>query len=255
MKRDNNAFIEKPEKSSRKIRNKFCEERKIPQLLAKNDRQKTALDSIEDKQMLILCGSSGSGKTEIACWYAAKEWLSGNIDNIIITRPMKSMDGDNAALPGSDFDKTLCYTMSMLLKFKKYLGAGILKNNLRQDMSDTLFNEVSGIQVYAMEKLNGLSFDSKTIVICDEAQSSTVGQMKSLVTRCELGAKLLICGDGLQSAIKGENGLQYLINIVEKYPNDDIDVVRFRPEDCCREGISSYFTKIFENEGVWSNNL
>lgn len=239
--------------SGRIIREKFEESRKIPRIVAKSDRQRQALSLIEDKQMMILCGSSGSGKTEIACWYAAKEWLAGRASNIIITRPMKSMNGDDAAIPGNDFQKTLPYTMAILLKFKKYLGSGILRNNLRQEMEDILFNEVSGLNVFSMEKLNGLSFDSKTIIICDEAQSSTVGQMKSLVTRCELGAKLLICGDLYQSAIKGKNGLQYLMETVEAHPNNDIGVVKFLPEDCCRVGISAYFTKLFEEEGIWSD--
>ena len=76
--------------------------------------------------------------------------------------------------------------------------------------------------------------------------------MKSLLTRCEGGCRLFVCGDLLQSAVKGKNGLKYLLETLEKHPNNDIGLVKFKPEDCCREGISAYFTKIFEEEGEWN---
>lgn len=245
---------EKVDRGNRQIRDKFLEERKIPQLQAKNENQRQALQMLPYKQMMVLSGASGVGKTEIACWFAAKEWREGRVENIILTRPNKSMDGDNAAIPGSDFAKCLPYTMAMLMKFKKYLGTNVLKNNLRQDMGDALFNDVSGIQVFSMEKLNGLSFDSKTIIIADELQSATVGQVKSLVTRLEQGARIFALGDPLQSAIGENNGLNFLLDVVENNPHDQIGVVKFNAHDCCREGISAHFTKIFEGQGNWSKN-
>lgn len=237
------------EKQNLEVRER--KEKTIKPLTAKNERQKQALRDLELKQMVVLSGSAGSGKTEVACWYAAKEWLKGDIDNIIITRPNISMGGDNAPIPGNDFQKILPYTMSMLMKFKKYLGAGILKNNLRQEMQDTLFNDVSGIQVYSLEKLNGLSFDNRTLVIADEIQSCTVAQMKSLLTRMEKGSKLVLCGDPVQSAIGSKNGLNFLLRTLKNNPHEDISVISFKPEDCCREGISAHFTAIFEGQGEW----
>lgn len=244
-----NQQLKEDEKNSRS--RKYTE---IPPLQAKNERQKEAFRLLDTKQLTVLSGSAGSGKTMLASYFASKEWLKGNADNIIITRPNKSMNGDNAAIPGSDFLKTLPYTMAILSKLKMFLGAGVLKNNLRQEMQDVLFNDVSGIQVYSMEKLNGLSFDEKTVIIADEVQSATVGQVKALLTRLESGARMVVCGDPLQSAIKGENGLDFLLSKVEQYPHEDIGVVKFLPEDCCRTGVSAHFTEIFEKEGKWDKN-
>lgn len=158
-----NLQLVEDEKNSRQRKHKELEP-----LQAKNERQKEAFRLLDSKQLTVLAGSAGSGKTMLASYFASKEWLKGNAENIIITRPNKSMNGDNAAIPGSDFLKTLPYTMAILSKLKMFLGAGVLKNNLRQEMQDVLFNDVSGIQVYSMEKLNGLSFDDKTIIIADE---------------------------------------------------------------------------------------
>lgn len=242
---------DKRAEQGRIIEEKYQEQRRVPPLIPKNTRQAQALEYAATKQMIVLAGSSGSGKTEIAAYVASKLWREGKVDNVIITRPNKSMNGDDAAIPGNDFQKTLPYTMAILMKLKRYLGAGTLKCSLRQDMEEVLFNEVSGIQVYSMEKLNGLSFDSKTLIIADEVQSATVGQVKSLVTRCEKGCMLFVCGDPLQTAITGENGLEYLLKLLENNTHEDIGVVRFKPEDCQREGISAFFTEQFEKEGAW----
>lgn len=232
---------------------KFQEERKnnIKYIEAKNDNQKIALHNLHNKQLNLLLGSAGAGKTELMCWYASKLWLSGDVDNIIITRPNKSLGTDPGAVPGGDTQKILAYVMSMLFKFKKYLGVGVLKNNLKMETADLLFSEKRGIFVYPVEKLQGMSFDEKTIVLADEIQSATVAQVKSLVTRMEEGARIVISGDPTQSALKGQNGLEYLIDITKNNPHNDVGMVMFTPEDNCRKGISAHYTRVFEQEGKW----
>lgn len=225
--------------------------RSIQPLSAKNDNQKIALHNLHTKQLNLLLGSAGTGKTELMCWYAAKLWKEGKVDTIIITRPNKSLGADPGAVPGGDTMKILAYVMSMLFKFKKYLGVGVLKNNLKMETVDLLFAEKSGIFVFPTEKLQGMSFDNRTIVLADEVQSCSVAQVKSLVTRMEEGARLIISGDPTQSALKGENGLEYLINLTKKNLHGDVGMVTFKPEDCCREGISAHYTNLFEKEGKW----
>lgn len=232
---------------------KHQEERKknIIPLVAKNNNQKKALKFMTEKQLILLLGSSGAGKSELGGWWASKRWLSNEVSNIVITRPSVG-HGNTPATPGNDVTKLLSFVMSILQKLKKYLGAGVLKNNLRTEDFDPLFNDVDGIQVVATEKLQGLSFPSSTVVIADEMQNSTVAQMKSLVTRMEEGAQLIVCGDEKQTALKGKNGLTWLREKVQNNPHEDIGIVNFTPDDCCRLGISKHFTHIIEDEeGGW----
>lgn len=232
---------------------KFQEERraKIKPLTAQSDNQKIALHNLHTKQLNLLVGSAGTGKTELMCWYAAKLWLEGEVDTIIITRPNKALGQDPGATPGGDTQKILAYVMSMLFKFKKYLGVNVLKNSLKMELAELLFNDTSGIYVYPIEKLQGMSFNSKTIVLADEIQSSSIAQVKSLVTRMESGAKLMISGDTTQSALSGVNGLSYLIEKTKQYSHPDVGMVVFTPDDNCRKGISAHYTRIFEKEGQW----
>lgn len=232
---------------------KFQEERKasIIPLYAKNNNQKRALQHFKQKQLCILSGSAGTGKSELCVWWACKQWLEGNIDNIVITRPDKG-HGDTYPVPGGDAMKMLQFLFPLLMKTKKYLGIGILQNNLKLEDDEVLFSPTSGIQVVSMAKLGGMSFSDNTIIIADELQSATVAQAKALATRAEEGCQILITGDTTQTPLKKEhNGLEYLERKLLQYPHELAGVVKFTPDDCCRKGISAHLTRVFEEDGTW----
>lgn len=232
---------------------KFQEERKartIP-LTAKNPSQKKALQALKEKQCIVLSGSSGVGKTTLAVWWACDQYLKGNIDNIIFTRGEKGL-GTTPPVPGNDTEKMLTLCLPMLLKAKEFLGVGILRNNLCMQDMDFLFGEAKGFMVFPMAKLGGMSFDERTVVICDEAQASEVAQIKALATRPEGGCQVIICGDTTQTPIKGrDNGLTYLERKMVEFPYEDAEVIKFIPEDCCRKGWTQHITSVFEKDGIW----
>lgn len=244
----------KYEKGKCNVQNeKFQEERRhsIIPLTAKNDNQKKALQMFQTKQLVGLFGSSGVGKTELAVWWACKLWLENKIDNIIITRPYKHLGADYGATKGNDAEKLLPFCISMLMKMKRYLGVGILRNNFKLDGFEDLFSDADGIQIVPVEKIQGMSFNERTVIICDELQNTTIAQVKAVTTRLEEGCQLLLCGDDRQTALKGKNGLTYLVEKLDQHPHYLAGYVRFTPEDSCREGITAHLTKVFEEDGNW----
>ncbi len=226
-------------------------DRSIKPLTAKNQNQKDALKAMAENQLVILSGSAGTGKTELACWYACKQWLECNIDNIIITRPYKHLGADYGSTKGNDAEKLLPFCMSILNKLKKYLGVGILKNNFKLDGFDNLFSEADGIQIVPIEKIQGMSYDDKTLIIADELQNAEISQVKALVTRAEEGCQILCAGDPFQTALRNKNGLSYLEEILEKYPTNLAKVIRFTRDDVVRGGLASHLVQAFEDEGRW----
>ena len=244
---------EKKAETGRVVNEKFVEERtvKVIALQAKNEAQKQALKAFAEKQLVILSGSAGTGKSELMCWWASKLWLEGVIDNIVICRPHQSLGNDYGAVTGNDTLKLLPFCMSMMMKFKKYLGYGILKNNFRMEITEGLFQEAAGIQIVPIEKIQGLSFGPKTIILADELQNATPAQIKALVTRAEEGCQLIGAGDNRQSAIGERNGLAVLEQALRFHPHEDATVVKFTPKDNCRSGISGHLANIFEQEGTW----
>lgn len=225
--------------------------RSIIPLVAKNENQKLALSMLNDKQLVGLFGSSGSGKTEIAVWYACSKWLKGEIDNIVITRPYKHLGADYGATKGNDAEKLLPFCMSMLMKMKRYLGVGIMRSNFKIDAFEEIFSEADGIQIVPVEKIQGMSFSERTIIIGDEIQNTSIAQIKALTTRAEEGCQIILCGDDKQTALTGKNGLTYLSEKLEEYPHELAGIVRFTPKDNCREGITAHLTEVFEKDGNW----
>jgi phosphate starvation-inducible PhoH-like protein len=236
----------------RQIKEKFLEQRKILPLQAKTENQRLALKAFTEHQCVILTNHAGVGKTELMCWWAAKQWLEGHVDNIVITRPYKHIGADFGATKGNDAEKLLPFCMSMLMKLKKYLGVGILKNNFKLDGFESFFTESSGIQIVAAEKIQGLSFSERTIILADEMQNMSVPQMKALMTRAEEGCQLLLSGDPQQTAISGKNGLEFITELLEKYPTDYVKIIRFTKEDVVRGGLAGHLVRAFEQMGdVW----
>ncbi len=237
----------------REIKEKFVEERtrKIEPLSAKNTNQKLALQAFTEKQLVVQAGSAGVGKSELMCWWAAKLWLEGKVDNIVITRPYQHLGADYGATKGNDAEKLLPFCLPMLMKLKKYLGVGILKNNFKLDGFDDLFSHNSGIQIIPLEKIQGMSYSDKTIILADEIQNSTVAQVKALCTRPEEGCQVLISGDVTQSALRGNNGLSYLLDCLEAYPHIAAGVITYTQDDNCRKGIAGHLTRVFEKDGQW----
>ena len=224
---------------------------KIPLLSAKTVNQKHALQAFVDKQLICLSGSAGCGKTTLAVWWACKQWLEGNIDTIVLTRGEKGL-GETPPVPGNDTEKMMVMCLPMLLNIKKFLGVGILRNNLCMVDTDILFKDISGFAVIPMAKLGGMSFNDRTIIIADEQQASTPQQIKALSTRAEEGCQLIITGDTTQSPLRHkENGLEYLERVLSANPYDLVEVVKFIPEDNLRRGVTSHLTRIFEQDGQW----
>jgi phosphate starvation-inducible PhoH-like protein len=237
------------------IKGKFQEQREEKArslaLTAKNENQKIALRMFKEKQLVGLFGSAGSGKSELMVFHACDQWLRGNIDNIVITRPYQHLGADYGATKGNDAEKLLPFCMSMLMKIKKYLGVGVLRNNFKLDGFEELFAEADGIQIVPVEKIQGMSFNERTIILADEVQCMSIAQVKALTTRAEEGCQIIMTGDDKQTPLKGKNGLVYIREKLEEHPHELAGIVTFTPEDCCRHGISAHLTRVFEEDGNW----
>lgn len=204
---------------------------------AKNESQKRYLQALRNNSLVVAMGSAGTGKTFIASWWAAKQYLDGRVNKIFITRANVTMGRDGGATPGDDLLKLTPLVMPMLEVLKKTLGEGRFQYMLDRKV----------IEVAPVEKIRGRSFED-CIIICDESQNIQPQHIESVVTRLGENAQMILCGDSHQHDLKGLTGIEYIVNIIRKYQIEDAGVVEFRPEDCVRSGITRAFLLAFEQE-------
>ena len=174
-----------------------------------NDEQKEAKRLIVENQIVVITGRAGSGKS-LVCAQAALDFLKKKqIGCIYNTRAAIEVGRSLGFLPG-DING----------KFDPYMEA--LVENLVKCCSDK--NEVpkmiedGKVKALPVQFIRGKTIDD--ILIVEEAQNLTKGEMLAILTRLGKNGKIVINGDNEQTDIKsstGEiNGLSYIIELSKK---------------------------------------
>ena len=226
---------------SRKFNEKFSDERasKIVNIQPKTRNQADFIEALKHNQIVIGQGSAGVGKSYMAATHAVNCYLQDPSLTIYLARAYVPMGRSVGLLPGEIESKLTPFLAPLINPMRKQLGPKF----------DADFG--TRIQIQMTEALRGLDLKD-AILVCDESQNLTRDEIKSIVTRLnESNSQIILIGDSKQSDLKkGESGLEWLIDMVEKYDVKGVDFVEFGPEDIVRGGIVKEFVKIFDKEGV-----
>ena len=205
----------------------------------KNFHQEQFLKSMRDNIISIGTGSAGTGKSYLACRYAASELLVGNITKIVITRPYVAVSGRTTGFkPNSDLEKLRPFVLTLIGYLSDVLGRGMVEEQLL--LADK-------IELAPLESIRGRSFDN-CIVIVDECSNTTIGEMQALSTRLGENCRLVCIGDNAQTDTR-ENGLKWFEDVVTKHYIPDVGVVRFNHDDIVRSNMVKQLVIAFEREG------
>ena len=200
----------------------------------KNKNQELFYDKIEKNTVTFCVGPAGCGKTYLSAYYALKALSEKKYEHIIITKPMVEVDGEKIGyLPGNIDEKTEPYMMSIYYNMEQIIG--------RQRLD--VLRASGNIKVIPLAYMRGLTFND-SIVILDEAQNSTLGQIKTFATRLGMRSKFIICGDLGQSDIKGKNGLK---DSVKRFIGiSGVEFSKFNLDDIVRNPIVAEMLKRYE---------
>ena len=209
----------------------------------KTRNQELFLKSMRENIITIGSGSSGTGKSYLACYYAASELLSGNIQKIVITRPYVAVSGRTTGFkPNTDIEKLRAFVLPMLGYLYEVLGKNMVEQNIA--LADK-------IELAPLESIRGRSFDN-AIIISDESSNMTIGEIQALATRLGQNTRWTCIGDSAQSDTK-HNGLKWFENLVEKHYISNVGVVKFDHNDIVRSGMVKELVIAFENEGGYQS--
>lgn len=222
----------------------------VPRLEPKNARQKEALAYLEEgRPVVFLTGSAGTGKSLLAAYRASKQFSSKAVRKIYLVRPAVSVGKSIGLLPGEIEEKLAPYFAQTLAHLSKFLGAGPLEHALKS----------KDIEMKPVEYLRGMSFEN-CIVIGEEIQNFTAEELEMMLTRLGDNCQFIGTGDTKQHDLKGASGLDTTLELLDKvlqgHPeymtNEDMDalddgigIVRFKPEDVLRSGMTRAFVKLY----------
>lgn len=183
----------------------------------KNIGQAMALHALLDAHidLVILTGPAGSGKTLLALAAALEMVVEKNMyDKIIVTRSTPDIAESIGFLPGTEEEKMLPWLAAITDSLEV-----LHKHDENAKSSMSYIMEKANIQYKSVNFMRGRSIQN-AIVILDESQNLTAAQLKTIITRCGEGTKLICSGNLAQidsnylSPVT--SGLTYL---VEKFKN------------------------------------
>jgi PhoH-like ATPase len=158
----------------------------------KNVYQAMAINALLDPQMdlVILTGPAGCGKTLLALACALELVIErGMYDKIIVTRNTPEIAESIGFLPGTEEEKMMPWLAAITDSLEV-----LHKNDENPISSRNYIMEKANIQFKSINFMRGRSIQN-AIVILDESQNLTASQLKTIITRCGEGTKLICSGN------------------------------------------------------------
>ena len=185
--------------------------------------QSIYLDNVVNNDIVFGIGPAGTGKTFLSMAFALSSLEKNEVDRIILCRPAVEAGENLGFLPGDLKEKVDPY----LSPLYDALDAMLPKNKLK------IFIEHKKIEIVPLAYMRGRTLDN-AFMILDEAQNSTVMQMKMFLTRLGIGSKAIINGDVTQIDLDGskDSGLIQATKILKDVSGigftyfNDSDIVR-----------------------------
>jgi len=191
----------------------------------RSEGQRRYIDAINANDLVFSIGPAGTGKTFLAVACAVRALKERLIDRIILVRPAVEADESLGFLPGDLKEKVdpylrplydALYDMIPAQRMDKYLSDGI-------------------IEVAPLAYMRGRTLNNSFIIL-DEAQNTTIRQMKMFLTRLGINSKSVVTGDITQIDLpsKKSSGLIQVKRVLEDIDGiefiylDDKDVVRHK---------------------------
>ena len=203
-------------------------------IYARSTNQQTLVKSYEDNDLLFAIGPAGSGKTYTAIALAVRALKNKEVRRIILSRPAVEAGEKLGFLPGDMKEKIDPYLQPLYDALQDMIPAAKL----------TEYMEKGTIQIAPLAFMRGRTL-SDAVVILDEAQNTTVPQLKMFLTRLGIGGKMIVTGDLTQVDLPAsqKSGLR---DAIERFHNiKGLRIIEFDEKDIIRHPLVKHIVAAY----------
>ncbi|CAH0136294.1 PhoH family protein [Priestia megaterium] len=197
--------------------------------------QSQYISAIKKNDLVFGIGPAGTGKTYLAVVMAVNALKNGHVQRIILTRPAVEAGESLGFLPGDLKEKVDPYLRPLYDALHDVLGTEHTQRLIERGV----------IEIAPLAYMRGRTLDD-AFVILDEAQNTTMAQMKMFLTRLGFGSKMVITGDISQIDLpKGaQSGLAAVSKILTNVKG--ISFVHLEQSDVVRHPLVGRIVQAYE---------
>ena len=205
-------------------------------ICARTPNQQLLFKKYADNDLLFAIGPAGSGKTYTAIALAVKALKNKEVKKIILSRPAVEAGEKLGFLPGDMKEKIDPYLQPLYDALQDMIPA----NKLAEYMSTNV------IQIAPLAFMRGRTL-ADAVIVLDEAQNTTIEQIKMFLTRMGLGSKMISTGDLTQIDLPNsqKSGLKDALNVLNGIKG--IAVIEFNKKDIVRHKLVQRIVEAYEN--------
>lgn len=216
-------------------------------IVARSQNQQDMVDAYEENDLLFALGPAGSGKTYVAIALAVRALKQKEVKRIILSRPAVEAGEKLGFLPGDMKEKIDPYLQPLYDALQDMIPGAKLNEYMERGI----------IQIAPLAFMRGRTL-ADAVVILDEAQNTTIPQIKMFLTRLGVNGKMIVTGDLTQVdlPVTQKSGLRDALERLRGIKG--IKIVEFSEKDIVRHPlvgriVKAYARKNNENENDNAN--
>ena len=203
----------------------------------RTENQLHLVKSYRENDMVFAVGPAGSGKTYTAIALAVRALKNKEVKKLILCRPAVEAGEKLGFLPGDMKEKIDPYLQPLYDALEDMIPPQKLKE----------FMELGIIQIAPLAFMRGRTLND-AVVILDEAQNTTIPQLKMFLTRMGMNTKMIVTGDltqiDLPSSVR--SGLSHAMHLLRGIKG--IGIVELNKKDIVRHKLVTRIVEAYEKE-------
>ena len=227
----NSSNLEDDESSIADLKNRHGK------ITGRGKSQQQYLEQIKTSDLTVGVGPAGTGKTYLAVASAVEALQNDLVDRLILVRPAVEAGERLGFLPGDLAQKIDPYLRPMYDALFEMMGQEKVAKCIERNI----------IEIAPLAYMRGRTLNDAFIIL-DEAQNTTIDQMKMFLTRIGFGSKAVITGDITQVDLPHNktSGLRHALKILQDI--EGIGITQFQKADIVRHPLVKKIVHAYEQD-------